>query len=372
MTASEERPATGAPGVTFRFLREGEEPALVRLFQQTFGRWPTVETEATPEDYLRWKMRRDMQEPYHCVAELDGEIVASQLSIVEPFKVRRQSRLALRAWDVAVRPDVQGQGIMRGLRRFARDALAPHCDFQFGAFTTSPAMLRLHELEGRIPLGAALETMIAPLTFRAALSAFKLRQGRAPAKLGRSTSSLARWLLGRSAQRPATESCTVRDAERFDGRIEAFAEEASRPFDLLIDRRQAFLNWRYADRRGGVSTIMIAEDGERLLGYAVLRHAYGHAHLADMLVLPGRPDVVRALAQESIARLRAEGAAAVECLIPSGHTYTSVLQSCGFAGRRKRKARLSYLPLRASAEELSFLHEPGLRMHLMIGDSDTV
>jgi hypothetical protein len=59
-------------------------------------------------------------------------------------------------------------------------------------------------------------------------------------------------------------------------------------------------------------------------------------------------------------------------MIAVSHPYASVLQDCGFVGRRSRKTPFSFLPLRMSASELSFLESPGLRLHLMLGDSDTV
>jgi hypothetical protein len=59
-------------------------------------------------------------------------------------------------------------------------------------------------------------------------------------------------------------------------------------------------------------------------------------------------------------------------MIPSEHPYRPVLASCGFVGRRRRKEAFSVIPLSASPEEIAFLQKPGLRVHLMLGDSDTI
>jgi hypothetical protein len=43
-------------GATYRWLREGEEPALLELLQATFARWPGVDVRCEPIEHLRWKL----------------------------------------------------------------------------------------------------------------------------------------------------------------------------------------------------------------------------------------------------------------------------------------------------------------------------
>ncbi len=57
-----------------------------------------------------------------------------------------------------------------------------------------------------------------------------------------------------------------------------------------------YLNWRYSDRRGGDYILKEAIEGERALGYVVLRvngyqEKYPVGYIVDLLALPGRyPD----------------------------------------------------------------------------------
>jgi hypothetical protein len=90
----------------------------------------------------------------------------------------------------------------------------------------------------------------------------------------------------------------------FDGdllRVETFGApfdrlwlEAAPSFDFVAERSSAFLNWRYADPRGGEHTVFAAWDGEQALGYIAFRMYIGRGQILDILTLPGRADVARA------------------------------------------------------------------------------
>ena len=360
-------------GVTFRWLGAGETAVLLPLLRASFGTWPGVTTPVSASEHLEWKT--SFQEgggTAHAVGEVDGEVVACQLAVYQPYLFHGSRVTIFRGWDSAVHPRLHGQGIMRDLRAFVRERSHVECDAHIGAFTRSPAMLRLHEYEGRIAVGAKLETLIAPLTLGSAIDALKLRSWRSFPKAVRSAGALARWAIGRRSPAAPVQGCTVRDAGRFDERVTPLFEEASGAFDAVLERTPAFLNWRYADRRGGEFAIKLAEESERLVGYTVLRVTGGHAYIADLLVMPGRDDVLRALAGAALAHFRGSGLDALECMIPAWHPYVPILQDCGFVGRRVRKTPFSFLPLRMTPAELSFLQDPDLRLHLLLGDSDTI
>jgi len=357
---------------TYRLLREGEEPQLFDLMQAAFGRWPTIDVGVPPLDHLRWKLRPPNAEHYHCVAELDGRLIASQICILFPLIVNQRRMVGMRGMDATVRPEFQGQGVMRELRMFKQEGLIARCDFEFGGFARHPAMLKLHEQDGRIRLGGGMETLIAPLSVGSAVTVLKVRPGRSPAELARSAASFAQWMMSRRVRQGRRHLVTIRDVERFDERVDAFGAEAAEPFEFILERTQAYLNWRYADPRAGDFAIKLAEEEGQMVGYAVLRRTNGRAHLADMMALPGRDDVVEALALAALEHFREAGESTVQFLMPKNHPYEQTLRRCGFAGKRKRKVPPDFLPMRLSEDELASLTKPDLRFHFMLGDSDTI
>jgi hypothetical protein len=164
----------------------------------------------------------------------------------------------------------------------------------------------------------------------------------------------------------------MREISRFDERIDAFFEEASKPFDFIVDRTAQYLNWRYCDPRGGIFNPVLAELDEEILGYAVLKMSDGHGYVADLLALPGRRDVAAALIRYAIASTRRHRAMALTCWMPLHHTYTDLLRRHGFFDS-VRNAGASVVTGKAMRpEELAFLKEPTARAHITHGDSDWI
>jgi hypothetical protein len=90
-----------------------------------------------------------------------------------------------------------------------------------------------------------------------------------------------------------------------------------------------------------------------------------------VLALPDRLDAVALLVRELVAELADAGCTDVLCWLPERHPYRAVLHRAGFLDARQ-KPHITYRPCGASAEELAFLAEPGVRMHFTIGDTDLV
>ena len=366
---------TAALDLTVRHLRDDDLPAVVELLRATFGRWPKVETSAAPIDHLRWKLgdgRPGVSE--HFVGELDGRIVAFQLNHHWRTKVGDREFDVRRGWDSAVHPEVQGRGVMSIMRPAMHAKFVEVPDFFLGG-SDHPAIPHIHERlsEERHDFGQRWLVFVRPLTLRAALRTFKLRPGRSPRELFDSLATLRRWRRIDARERtslPAEHPYSIRTAERFDDRIDAFCAEASQQFDFISVRDKALLNWRYADRRAGDFTIRLATEGDRIIGYSVLRVTNGAGHIADLLALPGRLDVVESLARDAAAQLRG-AAPAIECWLFEHHPYVPALQSCGFLGRRRRR-QLTYEAVGVLQSEIEVLSDTSTVAHLSVGDIDIV
>jgi hypothetical protein len=157
----------------------------------------------------------------------------------------------------------------------------------------------------------------------------------------------------------------------FDESLDEFWQQAHRSFDFIPARTMEYLNWRYCDPRSGYFTAEVAEEGGRIVGYAVSSTSNGRGYLADVLALPEREDVVAALVERAVAGFAARDIGIVLCWIPAQHPYRAVLARMGFE-QAKRPVRMMYRPLQATPVELAFLGESQATMHFMIGDTDLV
>jgi GNAT superfamily N-acetyltransferase len=355
--------------ITVRQVRDEDYPQLLELLQRAFGGWPKLAIQATPIEHLRWKWEAWPGYAHRWVAELDGKIVACQIDHVRVARARGLDLRVSRGADAAVDPTYQSRGVMRVMRPVMTKADAAASELFIGV-AVHPALTRLYEKEPRRIFGQRWTAFIRPLSPRAALRVLKVRVNRAPRKLLSSLAMFARWFaIERTSRSKGTVS--IRAATEFDDRANDLFEQVASSFDFIFVRDRVLLNWRYADRRAGDFTIRLAEEGDRLIGYTVLRSMNGTGYIADILALPARNDAVDALLDDAVEQLRQASVRTVECWLFGNHPYVPALQRAGFLGRRK-KAQPTYEAVGIPEEQVSFLGDSGSVVHFTVGEMDYV
>lgn len=327
--------------VAVRWARPGDEPALLQLLIDAYGRWPRVETRADPLDHLIWKHENIGVQSGRSAIAVAGDTVVGAIPLsTRTFIVDGRPLQAATAWDVAVHPAYRRFGIMMDLQRFSRGEYRNGLDFNFGYEAPHPAMVRGREKIGNWSVMThQTDELVANVSLLPS---------------------------------PRTvQDVTIDIAERVDERFDALCQEATRPFRLAGLRDQRYLTWRYCDPRGGGATLLVARHGNELLGFAALRVSNGTGYLPDLLVLPGRNDIAGALASEGLRRLAASGVAKAQCWLPALHPYREALVAAGFS-RVKRTRAFTYEVLQAPEADLSFLAGSEAQVHIMIGDTDLV
>ncbi len=322
-----------------RFSRDEDDEGILRLVSAAFDPWPVAELSATPLDHLRWKLRSHKL-AMRFVGEIAGEIVVARMHVAQRLKVGERVLLSLIGVDYATLPQYQGLGLMSKLGNFGWDELLAAFDMSCFVESGHPGMqmLAVGDPAPRERFGDPVDVLT--------------RDG-AGVPGGRGSPSFA-----------------IEPAERFDERLDEFWIEASRPFDFMVVRDREFLNWRF-DPRGGIYDIRLATEGGRMLGYLVAARSYGHGFIADLLVLPGRLDVLESLLRDALVRLRETGVESIRCWLPRRHAYRGVLERLGFRPRGRPLA-LVYETYRVGADELRLLHDPRLTVHYSMSDSDLV
>jgi hypothetical protein len=296
-----------------------------------------------------------------------ARLVAMVVQWHVPLRVRGRSTAGRTAGDVAVHPAYRGLGLWNRVRVLPVEA--PGSELFYG-FTLNP-----------IVRGSA--TRRNPQAFGKDVHVLQKRLPRHRFRRPRLITGAVR------LRSPAAAAVQVEEVGRFDERVDALFEECAPEFDFIIERRQEWLNWRYADPRGGRSSLRLATDGDgRLLGYAVLRtqrfwskpdvDVAGRRQpylergiIADLLVLPGRDDTLHVLCQDAAAFFQARGLATATLWTGPGHPYRDTCIDEGFAYTgdeiefRLRPADPDHPDYRSLATE-------GSRIHLQPGDTDHV
>jgi hypothetical protein len=163
----------------------------------------------------------------------------------------------------------------------------------------------------------------------------------------------------------------ILDVPAFDERVDTLWSRAQSQFLFGIVRSSAYLNWRYADRRAGDYTILVAEEENRWLGYIVLRTHRDRGYICDLLTLPDRAGVADSLLASALDRFRGDGFRHVEAWSDVGSVYRWPLDRAGFRTLR-RSIGLTFRPLRFPPEDAAFLNDPMAPVLFSAGDTDLV
>ena len=357
---------------SFRFFRPGDEDAIARVYAASFDRWPPFSIPVSPQEFLRWFVEpHETFQGRTMVGTVGGQVVTANCAIVRPILVHGIERLGVvGGLGSAVDPRFRRRGIYAAGRQWRIPRLGVEMHLRF---TQTEAHRRVQRRTGRTssPIANRLSLFLRVLRpWRAASgqSHSRLRGAGYAALKVRST------LRSRTASRP--DGVEIRRLAKFDDRVfSRFWSTAAAAWDLIPVRTAEFLNWRWLDPRTGPFTVLAATHGEELLGYIVLRADAARGHISDILVLPGRGDVMRALIDAGVRALNEAGVGAIECWMMERHPYTEALRHAGFVRLRRRSNELTrklQIESRHDPEELRFLVEPGAAVHVVEGDSDLI
>jgi GNAT superfamily N-acetyltransferase len=120
----------------------------------------------------------------------------------------------------------------------------------------------------------------------------------------------------------------------FDERINEFWNDISNYYLITIVRNREFLNWRYVSVPNRKYTIYIAEVGEKIEGYIVLRYITQQTRkigtIFDIVVRPSRRDIIHLLISKAYEYFLKENVDLIEYHIFSDKIYRRALRDGGF------------------------------------------
>lgn len=131
----------------------------------------------------------------------------------------------------------------------------------------------------------------------------------------------------------------------FDASFDALFENIAAVVPCIPEKDAAFLNWRYGPGSPQYPvTVLVAREGTRLLGYAVLRvtREGEDGYVLDLTARPGRHDAARALLRETVREFRQQKAHIIRYRFADSSTSprTADLWRMGFFPRNDRSNTL--------------------------------
>jgi hypothetical protein len=347
---------------------------MVELLTLAFGSWPSVAARVEPAAHLRWKTSSPATVCAAVLGESGPTLVTTDTAMGFPIRLRGREALRIQFVDHAVRPEWRGRGVSSASIAFRQRSVAPHYDLSISD-AQNPTMIHRAVKFGTRRFGNEIHPLVLPLRPRDLAARWARTRG-LPDWVALPFRLLleGRYTARRDRRRKATgtSGASIVAIDRFDHRIDQFFAEAGEPWDAIIVRSRAHLDWRYCDERGGTFRKLAAlDDDGAVLGYAIATALREQGFLVDLLARPGRIDVLGELVAELIADLSRAGCVDVLCWLPQRHPYREPLHRLGFLDAREIPS-VTFRPGAATAEELDFLTEPDVRLHFTLGDTDLV
>ncbi len=352
---------------TLEELREWDLEACVALLQAAFEGWPGQPIDVPAIDHLRWKLAAPGPIPGRAhLLELDGRLVALGIYLTRSYRVQGTTHRVLETGDAAVHPEHQEEGLYRRRRELKEEFVERDYDFTIN-FSTNERVATYRRNRGR-ESEAGRPRILVRVNKVWRIPAHVVPPGRrrwiwtlVPAAL----LTIRAWWQRR--RQPPPRDWRITTTEQFDDRVDALFEAAASKFDFVQERDQTLLNWRYADPRAGDYTILLAEEAEALLGYAVVRRAGSAGWVMDLLTLPDRLDVAQSLVAAATEVL--EDCEAITCWVTSGHPYEPLIRAQGFLDLGGYTGMMTR-STGADAERFAPLATMNGRVHVMTGDTD--
>jgi ribosomal protein S18 acetylase RimI-like enzyme len=352
------RPA-GNQLCTIRRYREGDEEQILRLRKLCFG--------SSDLDEWIWEFKRSPLGSLMMVAEAKGQIVGFRAHLNVKMKVGDEVVKGSIACDSMVHPDYRRRGLWRKLSRMEWEestkegntlsySFSNKVSFKYKpkeniAICRVPILVKFFDTYGEI------KKRVGNQILAKILSIF--------------VNSFFR-VFYRVKKCPPVETVLLSEITEFDDRIDSFWSQASTAFKIAVVRDKEYLNWRYFQRPNSNFKVLLAEDGNKILGYIVfsVQRIFDDriGYIIDIVTHPDRPEIIPFLISSAIDRIRKEKASLILCKMMKNNAYYKIVRKNGFI-----QVLGSHLVARINQSKVSevFVRDPN-NWYLTFGDSDGI
>lgn len=269
------------------------------------------------ESYMRWRYfdraTADAGRLPYWVFERDGEIIGACGLEPVTLAVDGLARDAVRTMDIMVAPSLNGSG----LGAFMNVALFSRYPIVLASGTNEQS----HHLVRRLFVHVGDLTSWKSLIASRAFVESRLQSAALTEIVANGTDLLL--TLDRLRRRTfSPQGIVIEPLQAFDGRADALCRACERPGRVMVRRHAAHLNWRFVQNPRCRYRAFGAFDGERLVGYVVVRLNLERANprregeIVDWLAAPdlgADRALLPALIQAGLQALVDDGAELVTC-----------------------------------------------------------
>jgi hypothetical protein len=321
------------PDYVIRFYTPGDEDKIVKLLTDVFGRWPGFDIECSAVDHWKWKFLDNPanKDTYpHTVAEIDGEIVGADHAMLFHTKIGEGKHLSEKGVDAAIKANHRGKGIYSKTDILKHEILR-QTGYEFNyylsqnpIFTTKTRRDSHHESFFPHPLKSLIKIDDVSKHFKNTKETDPLKK--TLLEIGIYGSKTLNKITNSLTEISQPKNTIFKEITRFDDRINTFYDKVKPHYNFIVERTKDHVNWRYCDKRGGDYKVWIAEKGDEVVGYLVLRinridKDYPLGYIMDLLALNNRGDVAEYLVKFAVDYFDEMRVNVVHAQIIGGHPY---------------------------------------------------
>lgn len=322
---------------TFRYYETGDEDQIIPLLDLVFQGWPQLNLHCSNKEYWLWKFLDRPIQGFSMLSLYNGKIIGCLHSVPLKIKVEESVLTGTTMTDLAVHPDYRKKGIMNQMLQHNVAGLPKKGIKMNYAITGNPIVIKNMEKRfNRLPFPVvnlvSIKDIDTHLKEMPVSNPLLMKTGYQIVKNVSSISSTFK----KSA---TTENIEIIETGTFGPKADHFWEKIAPSFDFIVQRKSDYLNWRYCDPRSGGYTVKMALQNGELVGYSVLGvnsliEHYPVGYIMDILVLPGRVDVINMLAQDAVRYFESLDVNIVNYQVVRGSMYEEALKNHGFLDSR--------------------------------------
>jgi len=326
--------------ITIRKYLEGDENEIIDLLEYVFDGWPPVDLPCSKLEHWKWKYEeRSIKGLIAAVALDEDKIIGCLHSPSVNIKVRENVFFCEPGGDLAVHPDYRGRGIWRSMvNTWTQDKWTPNI---IGYnISSTPVVVKRVKARKSLMFPSPVRNYIR---IRDIDEFFKVRDipNSMVKKMGYlGLSSLAQ--IRNLGKRKIYENFSINTITEFDDRINDLWKQVKVGYDLIVERKKEYLNWRYCDPRGGLYTVRLVEEENEILGYSVLRinrynPDYPEGIIVDLIVENNDEDVAASLFYDACRFFDNNDVNAARYLAPRDHFISKIIGRFGFLDSQREQ-----------------------------------
>ena len=362
-----------------RSYERGDENGIFELMKEV-PEYP----ENEKEKWMKWWNWKYMENPAGVsgiwVADHDGKIVGSRSTIRIKMKIAGDTVMASQNTDLLTHPNYRHQGIFSALEKKSFNRLKDdgiYITYSFPGPMSYPGYMK----SGSFFDTHALQTMIRPFNLENILK--RRIKNKFLLKIYAVIGYLFISSFYRAKKTPGVDGLTITKISSFDDRINDFWKRISNNHEIIVVRDKEYLNWRYVDIPDVEYTIYLAEEGEEIFGYVVLKcvkeEGLASGYVIDIIAPLDRPEVIHSLLSKATKYFEEAGVDIIFCKMIVDKTFYKSFRKNGFVStnfisfisKRFRIQSKHIVRINSSKMSKAYLKNPK-NWFVQVGDSDFI